>query len=151
MIHLDVSSSVTPPLLFLSPLILTALSNLLLPVITHAPVEYLHTYWGLPYTQVALVHVGLLFVFVVFLIFSPPRPPDLCASIRLELSGCSFLLFCHPDTVGQGGKALGMIWSATVKENSSSHVNGMVSKDSHGSQSVTCGTALLSHSLYIYN
>lgn len=66
-------SSMTPPLLFLSPLILlTTLSNLLLPVITHTPVDYLHTYWGLPYTQAALVHVGLLSVFVVFLLFLLP-------------------------------------------------------------------------------
>uniref|UniRef100_G3N6U7 Potassium channel, subfamily K, member 7 n=1 Tax=Gasterosteus aculeatus TaxID=69293 RepID=G3N6U7_GASAC len=82
----------------LTLLLLTLLSKLLLPVVTHAPVHHLHTYWGLPYCRAALVHA-------------------VCA-MEPSWSFLDALFFCFVvlSTVGQGGNSLGRNWSPSAKE-----------------------------------
>lgn len=96
--------------------LLTLLSNLLLPVITHAPVHHLHAYWGLPYTRAALVHATLLSGLVLFLLFL--LPALLVCVLEPDWSFLDALFFCFLtlSTVGQGGNTLGRAWSPTAKE-----------------------------------
>uniref|UniRef100_A0A3Q1EL85 Potassium channel domain-containing protein n=1 Tax=Acanthochromis polyacanthus TaxID=80966 RepID=A0A3Q1EL85_9TELE len=97
--------------------ILTRLSNLLLlPVVTHAPLNYLHFYWGLPYNRAALVHAVLLTVLVVTLLFL--LPTFLISAIEPDWSLLDALFFCFVtlSTVGQGGSSLGRSWGPAAKE-----------------------------------
>lgn len=96
--------------------LLTLISNLLLPVVTHAPVHHLHTYWSLPYTQAALVHASLLSVFVLSLLFFIPAL--LVCVLEPDWSFLDSLFFCFVilSTVGQGGNSLGRTWGTTAKE-----------------------------------
>ncbi|XP_033507625.2 potassium channel, subfamily K, member 7 [Epinephelus lanceolatus] len=100
----------------LTLLLLTLLSNLLLPVITHVPVHHLHTYWGLPYVRATSVHAGLLSVLVLFLLFLVPAL--LVCVLEPDWSFLDALFFCFVilSTVGQGGDALGRTWGPTAKE-----------------------------------
>uniref|UniRef100_A0AAQ4R773 Potassium channel, subfamily K, member 7 n=1 Tax=Gasterosteus aculeatus aculeatus TaxID=481459 RepID=A0AAQ4R773_GASAC len=100
----------------LTLLLLTLLSKLLLPVVTHAPVHHLHTYWGLPYCRAALVHAGLLSVLVLSLLFLPPSL--LVCAMEPSWSFLDALFFCFVvlSTVGQGGNSLGRNWSPSAKE-----------------------------------
>uniref|UniRef100_A0A3Q1CLK5 Potassium channel domain-containing protein n=1 Tax=Amphiprion ocellaris TaxID=80972 RepID=A0A3Q1CLK5_AMPOC len=97
--------------------ILTRLSNLLLlPVVTHAPLNHLHFYWGLPYNRAALVHAVLLTVLVVTLLFL--LPTFLIFAIEPDWSLLDALFFCFVtlSTVGQGGNSLGRSWGPAAKE-----------------------------------
>lgn len=96
--------------------LLTLLSSLLLPVITHAPVHHLHTHWGLPYTRAALVHAGLLSMLVVALLFV--LPALLVCVVEPDWSFLDALFFCFVilSTVGQGGDSLGRTWGPLAKE-----------------------------------
>ncbi|XP_073330758.1 potassium channel, subfamily K, member 7 [Pagrus major] len=96
--------------------LLTLLSNLLLPVVTHVPVHHLHTYWGLPYTQAALVHANLLSVLILSLLFL--LPALLVCAVEPDWSFLDSLFFCFVilSTVGQGGNSLGRTWGPTAKE-----------------------------------
>ncbi|KAL6118883.1 uncharacterized protein ACO6RY_03583 [Pungitius sinensis] len=100
----------------LTLLLLTLISNLLLPAVTHAPVHHLHTHWGLPYCRAALVHAGLLCVFVLSLLFLPPSL--LVCAMEPGWSFLDALFFCFVvlSTVGQGGNSLGRNWSPSAKE-----------------------------------
>uniref|UniRef100_A0A7N8X4D7 Potassium channel subfamily K member 1-like n=1 Tax=Mastacembelus armatus TaxID=205130 RepID=A0A7N8X4D7_9TELE len=71
---------------------LTLLSNLLLPIVTYAPVQHLHSYWGLPYTQAALTHASLLFVIVFSLLFL--LPALLVCMLEPDWSFLEALFFC---------------------------------------------------------
>ncbi|XP_026154723.1 potassium channel, subfamily K, member 7 [Mastacembelus armatus] len=95
---------------------LTLLSNLLLPIVTYAPVQHLHSYWGLPYTQAALTHASLLFVIVFSLLFL--LPALLVCMLEPDWSFLEALFFCFVilSTVGQGGNSLGRNWSLSARE-----------------------------------
>ncbi|KAF1380346.1 hypothetical protein PFLUV_G00162700 [Perca fluviatilis] len=69
--------------------LLTLLSDLLLPVVTHAPVHHLHTYWAL-----------------------------LVCLLEPDWSFLDALFFCFVilSTVGQGGNSLGRNWGPAAKE-----------------------------------
>lgn len=96
--------------------LLTLLSDLLLPVVTHGPVHHLHTYWGLPYARAALVHAGLLLAVVLFLLFL--LPALLVCVVEPDWSFLDALFFCFVvlSTVGQGGDSLGRNWGPAAKE-----------------------------------
>ncbi|XP_041821669.1 potassium channel, subfamily K, member 7 [Chelmon rostratus] len=96
--------------------LLTLLSKLLLPVITHAPVHHLHTYWGLTYARATLVHASLFLVLVLSLLFL--LPALLVCAMEPDWSFLDALFFCFVIlcTVGQGGNSLGRTWSQTAKE-----------------------------------
>ncbi|XP_076581758.1 potassium channel, subfamily K, member 7 [Chaetodon auriga] len=96
--------------------LLTLVSKLLLPVVTHTPVYHLHTYWGLPYTRAALIHAALFLVLVLSLLFL--LPALLVCAMEPDWSFLDALFFCFVIlcTVGQGGNSLGRTWSQTAKE-----------------------------------
>lgn len=96
--------------------LLTFLSHLLLPVVTHAPVRHLHTYWGLSYTRAASVHAGLLSVLVLVLLFL--LPALLLCALEPDWSFLDALFFCFVilSTMGQGGNSLGRTWSPAARE-----------------------------------
>ncbi|XP_042367875.1 potassium channel, subfamily K, member 7 [Plectropomus leopardus] len=100
----------------LTLLLLTVLSSLLLPVVTHAPLHLLHSYWGLSYARAASVHAGLLSVLVLSLLFV--LPTLLVCVLEPDWSFLDALFFCFVilSTVGQGGDALGKTWAPTTKE-----------------------------------
>ncbi|XP_047424084.1 potassium channel, subfamily K, member 7 [Mugil cephalus] len=97
--------------------LLTLLSRLLLPVVTHAPLYHLRYLWGLPHPHAALVHSLSLFVLVVLVLFVLPA---LLVSVVVEpdWSFLDALFFCFVtlSTVGQGGSSLGRSWGPTAKE-----------------------------------
>ncbi|KAM9335633.1 potassium channel, subfamily K, member 7 [Symphorus nematophorus] len=96
--------------------LLTLLSNVLLPVVTHTPVHHLQTFWGLTYARATLVHACLLSVLVLCLLFL--LPALLVCAVEPDWSFLDALFFCFLilSTVGQGGDALGRMWSPTAKE-----------------------------------
>ncbi|XP_074479754.1 potassium channel, subfamily K, member 7 [Sebastes fasciatus] len=96
--------------------LLTLLSNLLLPVITHAPVHHLTTYWGLPYARAASIHASLLSVLLLSLLFL--LPALLVCVVEPDWSFLDALFFCFVilSTVGEGGNSLGRSWSTTSRE-----------------------------------
>ncbi|XP_044196919.1 potassium channel, subfamily K, member 7 [Thunnus albacares] len=96
--------------------LLTLLSNLLLPVLTDAPVHHLHTHWALPYTRATIIHASLLSVLVVSLLFL--LPALLVCVVEPEWSFLDALFFCFLilSTVGQGGNSVGRSWSPAAKE-----------------------------------
>ncbi|XP_054457045.1 potassium channel, subfamily K, member 7 [Anoplopoma fimbria] len=100
----------------LTLLLLTLLSNLLLPAVTHAPVHHLHTYWGLPYTRATFVHAGLLSLLIVSLLFL--LPSLLVCVLEPNWSFLDALFFCFLvlSTIGQGGNSLGRDWGPSAKE-----------------------------------
>ncbi|XP_071782138.1 potassium channel, subfamily K, member 7 [Centroberyx gerrardi] len=96
--------------------LLTLLSDLLLPVATHAPVHHLQTHWGLPYARAPLVHACLLWVLVVVLLFL--LPALVFRLVEPEWSFLDALFFCFVtlSTIGQGGYSLGRTWDQAAKE-----------------------------------
>uniref|UniRef100_UPI0037E78CE0 potassium channel, subfamily K, member 7 n=1 Tax=Semicossyphus pulcher TaxID=241346 RepID=UPI0037E78CE0 len=96
--------------------LLTLLSKLLLPVLTHAPVHHLHTLWGLPHTQAALLHAGLLSALVLCLLFLLPALVVCVLEPGWSFLDALFFCFLVLSTVGQGGDALGRSWSPGAKE-----------------------------------
>ncbi|XP_033986835.1 potassium channel subfamily K member 1 [Trematomus bernacchii] len=100
----------------LTLLLLTLLSHLLLPVVTHAPVHLLQRVWGLSSSRAAGVHAGLLSVGVLCLLF--PLPALLVCMVEPAWSFLDALFFCFLilSTVGQGGDSLGRGWGPTAKE-----------------------------------
>ncbi|KAI9545751.1 hypothetical protein NQZ68_033883 [Dissostichus eleginoides] len=100
----------------LTLLLLTLLSHLLLPVVTHAPVHLLQRVWGLSSSRSAGVHAGLLSVGVLCLLF--PLPALLVCMVEPAWSFLDALFFCFLilSTVGQGGDSLGRGWGPTAKE-----------------------------------
>ncbi|XP_059210434.1 potassium channel, subfamily K, member 7 [Centropristis striata] len=96
--------------------LLTLLSSHLLPVVIHAPVHLLHTYWGLSYTRAAFVHASLLCVLVFSLLFL--LPALLVCVLDPDWSFLDALFFCFVilSTVGEGGNSLGRTWGPTAKE-----------------------------------
>ncbi|XP_020504957.1 potassium channel, subfamily K, member 7 [Labrus bergylta] len=96
--------------------LLTLLSNLLLPFLTHAPVHLLHTLWGFPYTQAALLHAGLLSMLVLCLLFLLPALLVLLLEPNWNFLDALFFCFLTLSTVGQGGDTLGRSWSPGAKE-----------------------------------
>ncbi|KAK5848689.1 hypothetical protein PBY51_006282 [Eleginops maclovinus] len=100
----------------LSLFLLTLLSSLLLPVVTHAPVLHLQRCWGLSYSRAAGVHAGLLSLLVLSLLF--PLPALLVCMVEPDWSFLDALFFCFVilSTVGQGGNSLGRSWGPAAKE-----------------------------------
>ncbi|KAJ4936983.1 hypothetical protein JOQ06_001567 [Pogonophryne albipinna] len=100
----------------LTLLLLTLLSHLLLPVVTHAPVHLLQRVWGLSSSRAAGVHAGLLSVGVLCLLF--PLPALLVCMVEPAWSFLDALFFCFLilSTVGHGGDSLGRGWDPTAKE-----------------------------------
>ncbi|KAK5893867.1 hypothetical protein CgunFtcFv8_006700 [Champsocephalus gunnari] len=100
----------------LTLLLLTLLSHLLLPVVTHAPVHLLQRVWGLSSSRAVGVHAGLLSVGVLCLLF--PLPALLVCMVEPAWSFLDALFFCFLilSTVGQGGDSLGRGWGPTAKE-----------------------------------
>ncbi|XP_010795198.1 potassium channel subfamily K member 1-like [Notothenia coriiceps] len=100
----------------LTLLILTLLSHLLLPVVTHAPVHLLQRVWGLSSSRAAGVHAELLSVGVLCLLF--PLPALLVCMVEPAWSFLDALFFCFLilSTVGYGGDSLGRGWGPTAKE-----------------------------------
>ncbi|XP_036967195.1 potassium channel, subfamily K, member 7 isoform X2 [Acanthopagrus latus] len=96
--------------------LLTLLSNLLLPVVTHAPIHHLHTYWGLPYTQAVLIHASIFSVLVVSLLFLLPALLVCVVEPDWSFLDALFCCFIILSTVGQGGNSLGRTWGPMVKE-----------------------------------
>ncbi|XP_053199889.1 potassium channel, subfamily K, member 7 [Scomber japonicus] len=96
--------------------LLTLLSNLLLPIITYAPVHHLHTHWALPYTRATVTHAALLSVLLLFLLFL--LPSLLVCAVEPEWSFLDALFFCFLilSTVGQGGKCVGRSWSPAARD-----------------------------------
>uniref|UniRef100_A0A8C9ZDD4 Potassium channel, subfamily K, member 7 n=1 Tax=Sander lucioperca TaxID=283035 RepID=A0A8C9ZDD4_SANLU len=90
--------------------LLTLLSDLLLPVVTHAPVHHLHTYWGWSYSRAAMLNAALLSVLVLSLLFL--LPALLVCLLEPDWSFLDALFFCFVilSTVGQGGNSLGRTW-----------------------------------------
>uniref|UniRef100_A0A8P4KIJ8 Potassium channel, subfamily K, member 7 n=1 Tax=Dicentrarchus labrax TaxID=13489 RepID=A0A8P4KIJ8_DICLA len=96
--------------------LLTLLSNILLPVVTHAPVHHLCTYWGMPYARAALVHAGLLSALVLSLLFLLPALLVCAAEPDWSFLDALFFCFIVLSTVGQGGDSLGRTWGPTARE-----------------------------------
>ncbi|XP_031146365.1 potassium channel, subfamily K, member 7 [Sander lucioperca] len=96
--------------------LLTLLSDLLLPVVTHAPVHHLHTYWGWSYSRAAMLNAALLSVLVLSLLFL--LPALLVCLLEPDWSFLDALFFCFVilSTVGQGGNSLGRTWGPAAKE-----------------------------------
>nr|XP_008283431.1 PREDICTED: potassium channel subfamily K member 1-like [Stegastes partitus] len=97
--------------------LLTLLSNcLLLPVVTHAPVNHLHVYWGLSYNRAALVHAVFLTVLVFILLLL--LPALLVSAIEPDWSYLDALFFCFVtlSTVGEGENPLGRSWGPAARE-----------------------------------
>ncbi|XP_076004066.1 potassium channel, subfamily K, member 7 [Genypterus blacodes] len=96
--------------------LLMFLSDLLLPVVTYAPILHLRTFWGLPSARASLVHSGLLLVLVVAFLFL--LPALIFSLVEPAWSFLDALFFCFVilSTVGQGGSSLGRNWSHTAKE-----------------------------------
>ncbi|XP_035483855.2 potassium channel, subfamily K, member 7 [Scophthalmus maximus] len=101
-----------PSTLFL----LSRLSNMLLPVVTHSPVQRLHTHWALPYARAALVHASLLSVLLLLLLFF--LPALLVCMVEPDWSFVDALFFCFVtlSTVGEGGASLGESWGPLAKD-----------------------------------
>ncbi|XP_028285351.1 potassium channel, subfamily K, member 7 [Parambassis ranga] len=97
--------------------LLTLLSSLLLPVVTHAPVRHLHTYWGFPHNHAVLIHALFLSVVVVALLFL--LPALLVSAVEPDWSYLDALFFCFVtmSTVGQGESSLGRGWGQRAKDN----------------------------------
>ncbi|XP_040887770.1 potassium channel, subfamily K, member 7 [Toxotes jaculatrix] len=96
--------------------LLTLLSDLLLPVVTHSPILYLQTYLGLPYAQAALVHASLLSALILLLLFF--LPALMVCAVEPGRSFLDALFFCFVvlSTVGQGGNSVGENWGPLAKE-----------------------------------
>uniref|UniRef100_A0A8C6TZU8 Potassium channel, subfamily K, member 7 n=1 Tax=Neogobius melanostomus TaxID=47308 RepID=A0A8C6TZU8_9GOBI len=90
--------------------------TLLLPVITHAPIRHLHTFWGLSLSRATLLHASLLSVLVLGLLFL--LPALIISAVEPGWSFLDALFFCFVvlSTVGQGGCALGRNWSLNARE-----------------------------------
>ncbi|XP_070711357.1 potassium channel, subfamily K, member 7 [Pempheris klunzingeri] len=96
--------------------LLSLLSNLLLPVVSHAPLHHLRTHWGLSYNRAALLHAGLLSALVLSLLFL--LPALLVCVLEPSWSFLDALFFCFVtlSTVGQGGNSLGQTWGPAAQE-----------------------------------
>uniref|UniRef100_A0A3Q3KA32 Potassium channel domain-containing protein n=1 Tax=Monopterus albus TaxID=43700 RepID=A0A3Q3KA32_MONAL len=96
--------------------LLTFLSNVLLSIVTHTPVQHLHTYWGLAYAQATLIHASLFFVLVLSLLFLFPALLVCVMEPDWSFLDALFSCFVILSTVGQGGNSLGRNWSPAAKE-----------------------------------
>ncbi|XP_034533018.1 potassium channel subfamily K member 1 [Notolabrus celidotus] len=96
--------------------LLTLLSNLLLPVLTHAPLYHLHTLWGLPHAQAALLHALLLSMLVLCLLFFLPALLVFLMEPNWSFLDALFFCFLTLSTVGEGGDTLGRSWSPEARD-----------------------------------
>ncbi|XP_041723648.1 potassium channel subfamily K member 1-like [Coregonus clupeaformis] len=96
--------------------VLSCLSDLLLPILTHVPVRHLQTYWGLPYSQAVLLHASLFSLVLAVLLFLLPAT-SLCY-LEPEWSFLDALFFCVVtlSTIGQGDYLLGKRRNEATKE-----------------------------------
>ncbi|XP_053272719.1 potassium channel, subfamily K, member 7 [Pleuronectes platessa] len=101
-----------PSTLFL----LSVLSNLLLPVVTHSPVHHLQIYWGLPYGHAALVHASFLSVLVLLLLFFLPALVVCTVEPDWSFLDAFFSCFVILSTIGEGGKSLGESWGPLAND-----------------------------------
>uniref|UniRef100_A0A4W5MEM4 Potassium channel, subfamily K, member 7 n=1 Tax=Hucho hucho TaxID=62062 RepID=A0A4W5MEM4_9TELE len=87
--------------------VLSCLSDLMLPILTHGPVLHLQTYWGLPYGRAVLLHASLFSLVLAILLFLLPAT-SLCY-LEPEWSFLDALFFCVVtlSTIGQGDYLLG--------------------------------------------
>ncbi|XP_029931622.1 potassium channel, subfamily K, member 7 [Myripristis murdjan] len=96
--------------------LLTLLSDLLLPIVTYAPVHHLQTHWGLPYTRASLLHAGLFWMLIVALLFLLPALLFYLVEPQWSFLDAVFFCFVTLSTIGQGGYSLGRTWDHTAKE-----------------------------------
>ncbi|XP_038831489.1 potassium channel subfamily K member 1-like [Salvelinus namaycush] len=96
--------------------VLSCLSDLMLPILTHGPVRHLQTYWGLPYGRAVLLHASLFSLVLVILLFLLPAT-SLCY-LEPEWSFLDALFFCVVtlSTIGQGDYLLGKRRNKATKE-----------------------------------
>ncbi|KAM6949598.1 potassium channel, subfamily K, member 7 [Aplochiton taeniatus] len=96
--------------------LLSCLSDLLLPIVTHGPVRHLQTHWGLPYSRAALLHGSLLWVVIIALLFLLPALTFWFLEPEWSFLDAVFFCFVTLSTIGQGGYSLGRTWDRSARE-----------------------------------